>query len=74
MSDINQSSDLKNDTHDAAKKVFGRDPLPVIRWINLLCGLAILVFGIFGFIQIILNILSFDINFIMVFFFSLYQL
>lgn len=74
MSDINQSRDFKTDTHEAAKKILGRDPLPVIRWINLACGLAILVFGVFGFIQIILNLLSFNLNFIMVFFFSLYQL
>ena len=75
MSDINKSDDqFKNDTHEAAKRIMGRDPLPWIRWVNMGLGLALLVFGVLGFISTFADIFKFDSNVVMTFFFSLYQL
>ena len=74
MSDINASTEFKNDTQKAAERVLGRDPLPIIRWLNMALGLALLVFGVLGFIKTIGGLFSFKTNVIMNFFFNLYQL
>ena len=54
--------------------MLGRDPLPWIRWVNMGLGLALLVFSVLGFIDTFANVFNFDNDFVMQFFFSLYQL